>query len=143
MKHVNTEIMINCFIQFDPNNTAIRFFGNRATLGGDAIFGGCLSNCLLSLNEGTRSNITINVTESHNLFWNFISPEDRQSQSVFVEDPRRVVFCTNTSTFDNDVVEKTCSDRHIVTVYRGQTFNISMMAVDNSCFPSVANIVTS
>ena len=55
------------------------------------------------------------------------------SQSIFVEYPKRVVFCQNDS--DNNIMT-TCNESHSVTVYAGDIFTVQLMAADNQCFPS-------
>ena len=119
-----------CFFQLELVQTStatFHFVGNRADKGGDVIFGGCLSNCLIKSGE------IINLQERNNIFWKIMSL-DAESQSNFADYPNRVVFCENTSIFDS--IRPTCKDTHQVTVYRGGIFSVQMMAVGHLCSPS-------
>ncbi len=82
-----------CFFQFDviPSTPAIRLEGNKASLGGDAIFGGCLSNCKLS------NYTSIDVTDPQNMIASIISIIKQQSSSTFAEYPKQITFCSNTT----------------------------------------------
>ena len=94
----------DCFFQFDgaiPQSPVLNLAGNQAELGGDAIFGGCLSNCFFNLLEN--------------------------SSSTIAHYPTKVVFCET----------GTCATNHSLEAYRGEQFRISLMAVDDSCIPSV------
>ena len=64
----------NCFVTFE-NNSALYLSGNVATKGGDAVYGGCLSNCTI---EKTK----VNITNEGNFFWDFVKSENHQSQST-------------------------------------------------------------
>ena len=110
-----------CFVDFG-SNTSIMFSDNRANVGGDAIYGGCLNNC--SLEE-----TPVNISDSENIFWKHVSPNN---PSYFIEPPTRVVFCTDT--------DRKCQSNHAMSAYRGQKINISMMVADDSCLPSAATI---
>lgn len=114
---------------------AIIFSGNRAEYGGDVLFGGCLSNCLVYVN---KTQVTINKNDPQNIFWDLVSFGRVESQSTLVEYPKRVSFCTNTSLSPTgDAWDKMCSDSHVISAYRGEMFNVALMVTDDFCFPSV------
>ena len=94
----------------NADNSVIRFAGNDAKLGGDATFGGCLSECHINNND--------------------IYAENNQSLSTFATHPSRVVFCA----------AKTCSSEKEILAYRGEEFRVQLMIVDNCCVPSVGVI---
>ena len=121
-----------CFFQFNdiPTTVALNFFSNSAQLGGDAIFGGCLSNCTLHIAENI---LLINSSIPNSRFWNFTAL-DLTSQSAIAGSPRKVAFCAKSKDSSD------CGSALTVTVYRGQRFNISMMVVDTVCVPSIDGI---
>ena len=127
----------DCFFQLGMgygstiDSKVIAFSGNSARYGGDMIFGGCLSYCWLSFNQ---TSIVINKNNESNKFWEMVRYENIKSQSTFVEYPERVAFCRNKSSPEEG---PTCSDSHAVSVYRGQIFTVSLIAVDKFCTPSV------
>lgn len=120
-----------CFFQLELMQTLSPTFylvGNRADRGGDIIFGDCLSGCLQNL-----SGEVINLNDADNTFWKLISlSSDDKSQSSFSEHPNRVVFCEHSS----DPYRPTCKEKHQLTVFRGGTFTVEMMAAGELCFPS-------
>ena len=116
-----------CFFQPDDNNTIIDselilLSGNSADHGGDAVYGGCLSNCSVSVNG---EHIFLTKCSLNNTLWDLVSSTNIMSQSTFVEQ-RRVVFCTNTSTFSTS-----CTDPPTLSVYRGQMFTVHLMVADD------------
>ncbi|SMN02119.1 hypothetical protein SPONN_490 [uncultured Candidatus Thioglobus sp.] len=122
-----------CFFRFEStdNNllTRLNFVNNHAKLGGDAIFGGCLSNCSIEPNK------SVDTRRKGSIFWDIVSfSGGEESQSLFAEHPYRVVLCKNSTFHPNGVV--CSSETHNVSVYRGETFPIRIMAVGSSCFPS-------
>jgi predicted outer membrane repeat protein len=110
----------------------ISLLGNRAEQGGDSVFGGCLSNCYVRINE---THTRIDGCRDTNKFWNFVSSERTISQSAFVEDERHVEFCSN-RTFHSAHCCKSMS----ISVYRGEKFSIPLMVSDDCCTPSVEMI---
>jgi hypothetical protein len=125
-----------CFYQFEDGYSPIdskvfTFSGNRAVRGGDMVFGGGLSNCSIRVN-GTK--ILMNKCDPNNTFWKLISLTNVVSQSTFVDYPRRVVFCENTTSLGKHVL---CDDSYSISVYRGQIFTVPLMVADDCCFPSV------
>ena len=121
-----------CFFEATSLLTTFFFSGNVADRGGDAVFGGCLLGCDAWINH-TWHNIT--TTETNNIFWDLVSSENTYSVSTFVDPPNRVVFCDNIS---NNTTDTDCTNNgtRIVSAFRGQLFNISLMTVDSSCSPS-------
>ena len=102
------------FFQVESLASASRLKNNTAGMGGDEIFGGCLQNC--SLLQST----TINITDTKNIFWN-ITQFGIKSQSSFGEEiPNRVVFCKNSSSFQNDVRKMSHSTSHQIRAFRGR-----------------------
>lgn len=136
MKHVRIETsIIIVFFQFDernPREKIISFNGNSAIQGGDMIFGGCLSNCSVWIDETLK---TINKSDPSNIIWRFVTLENVLSQSTFIEHPKRAAFCRNTSS--SCLKNVTCSYSHVVEVYSGEVFNVSLMVVDDFCSPSI------
>ena len=106
----------SCFFQFEDRSALLKFSGNSAELGGDAIFGGCQTEC--------------NIQTCSDRFNDRVKVEDTKSWSTFAVPPNRIVFCDqNTRTM--------CSTDHYLSVYMGQLFNVSVMIVDEFCVPSV------
>lgn len=109
----------DCFFQFEFSDnkllSRLNFMANCAQLGGNAIFGGCLSNCFIN------SNITVDMRRTDNVFWKLITSSGDMSQSEFAEHPNRITLCENSSCPNN----ATCLNkkRHI-TVYRGEVFTV-------------------
>lgn len=101
------------------------------------IFGGCLSNCWVSVNKTQK---IIDKNDPENIFWDLVSFENVFSQSTFVEYPKRVKFCENTSSDDAHVHGASCSDSYRINVYRGQMFTVPLMVAADYCFPSVGLI---
>ena len=132
---VNCEYDTLCFFEVNYLQTCLFFSGNMANLGGDAVFRGCLSSCAIYINH-TLHNIT--TTESNNIFWDLVSSKNTHSVSIFVDPPNRVVFCDNISNNTTDT-DCTNNDTRIMSAFRGQSFNISLMTVDSSCSPSAAD----
>ena len=100
------------------------FSGNHADLGGDVVFGGCLSNCIVLVNNTTT---TINKSDAENILWDIVSLGEVTSQSTFVDYPNKVVFCKNTSFThsDNSYQIAACDNRlKSISVYRGEVFNL-------------------
>ena len=126
-----------CFFQFeltDNLSSRLKFANNHARLGGDAIFGGCLSNCSIKPNK------SVDLRRYGNIFWDIVSLSgENQSQSIFAEHPYRVVLCKN-STLQSNAVSCLSGPRNI-SVYRGETFPIEVMSVGSSCFPSGGVII--
>lgn len=121
-----------CFFQFETGLIvpflAFRFSGNTAKIGGDLVLGGCLSNCSIRINKNW---ITIDKTDPNNTLWKVISIENLYSQSTLVEYPKRAFFCKNST-----ISAIICTDSYNVTAFRGQAFNITLMAGDNQCRPT-------
>ena len=121
-KHIN-----DCFFQVEPFTSAskqLNFKGNRAGMAGDEIFGGCLPNCYI------LKNLTINITDSDNIFWN-ITQLENLSKSSFGNFPSQVVFCANTN--DNKI---SYSNSHQIKAIRNKPFNVSILVVDDFKFTS-------
>ena len=126
-----SEYTADCFFHFRDIQNLSKIFSfsrNQAGLGGDAVFGGCLSNCSVQINSEDK---TVDVTNDSNIFWEFASVEC-ESVSTFAEYPNKVVFC--------NTPEGNCTNSMTVEAYRGESFNISLMVVDSSCTPSVGYI---
>ena len=123
-----------CFLQFETTYamTQLIMSGNRAQLGGDSVFGGCLSNCSIEIN---KTRITIDKTDPNNTLWTLVFTGNPLSQSTFVEDPTGASFCINTTSMHADAVIS-CNKSHTVSVFRGQTFNVSVLAGDDLCYPT-------
>ena len=121
----------SCFFQTNctvsSNDSAIMMMGNWAGRGGDAIFGGCLSECYI---QGEL----INITDPKNAIYdNFITLQDNPSASIYAENPEQIAFCSNDSSF---IAE--CASSHRMNVYRGEVFHVSLMVTGSTCFPTVA-----
>lgn len=117
-----------CFFQFNgaiPHSSVFNFTGNLAELGGNAIFGGCLSNCLIDNSK------RVDVTDPQNFIHVLVSLE--KSSSTVAEYLTKVVFCSSGTSH--------CNTSHTLKAYRGEQFNVSLMAVDDSCTPSVDYMV--
>ena len=120
----------DCIFTFEdtPSHTqpAISFKKNKADLGGDAIFGGCVQNCSVQSDDPDRPG-------SENLI-NYISSttRDNKSISVFADMPEKVVFCDPDTQLTNTSMEW--------SVFSGQTFIIHMMITDRFNTPSVETI---
>ena len=131
-----------CFFQFDGTTTpwrALRFDGNRAGFGGDAIFGGCLFNCSLESEIGKTR--TVDIARGNNVAWKFISSVNLTSQSTFATRPTRVAFCTPDELLQNVVNTSSCtSTSRAMSAYIGQLFLVFLMVVDDHCSPSTALI---
>lgn len=98
-----TDEKVQCFFQCEQTDTkeseeCFIFSGNNAGRGGDAIFGGCLTNCLLKHNDTFE---VINVKNGSNIFWNITLSRNSPSQSIFAEYSTKVVFCDNQSNITN------------------------------------------
>ena len=123
----------NCFFQF--NYAATRklfvFSGNRATQGGDMIFGSCLSNCV----SDSNADIAVNKSDPDNFLGDLVSTTNTQSPLTFVEHPKSVVFCTPALELGDDDVF--CANTCEVRAYRGQIFTVPLMVTDGFCYPSV------
>ena len=123
-------------------SSRLNFINNHALLGGNAIFGSCMSNCFIN------SNIAVDMRKPDNVFWKIISSGHDTSQSVFAEHPNRVVFCksnTNSSLSSNTTGQGViCLDKdHHITVFRGELFTVQLMTVGDSCSPSSDVILAS
>ena len=131
------ELDESCPFRFDskPSRPAIYFKGNNATLGGDQMLGGCLSNCKIDHFE-----TWVNISKDNDEFWKFVQSDENMSQSRFTEYPNRVVFCKDSITNHNNIRKVSCNDVQSVKVYRGQTFNVSMMLSDEICSTSAGII---
>ena len=114
-------------------------YGNKALLGGDSVLGGCLSNCSID-HEINKSKTVIDKTEPNNTFWTLVSTGKPLSQSTIVEYPTGARFCMNRSTHANDLI--ICNKSHTVSVFRGQTFNVPVIARDELCYPTHAGYTT-
>ena len=127
----------SCPFRFDskPSRPAIYFKGNNAILGGDQMFGGCLSNCKID-----HFKTWVNISKDDDEFWKFVQSDENMSQSRFTEYPNRVVFCKDSITNHNNIRKVSCNDIQSVKVYRGQTFNVSMMLSDEICSTSAGII---
>ena len=122
-----------CFFQFESTfMTHILMSGNRALIGGDSILGGCLSNCSIEINKRWTA---IDKTDPNNTFWTLVSTGNPLSQSTFVEYPTGATFCANTSTSANNPI--ICNKSRTVSVFRGQSFNVSLIASDELCYPTM------
>jgi predicted outer membrane repeat protein len=126
-----------CFFQFESTDnlsSSLNFANNHARLGGDAIFGGCLSNCSIKPNK------SVDFRRHGSIFWDIVSLSGgNQSQSFFAEHPYRVVLCKNKTPHSNTV--SCLSELRNISVYRGETFPIEVMSVGSSCFPSSSVII--
>ena len=126
----------DCPFQFEggtPSTAAIRFSGNLAELGGDASYGGCLSNCFVYTHSNESEFIDINDPRDN--IYSIISLEDSQSSSTFAEFPKRVAFCSNTTTPARNSTH--CKNEQTVNAYRGEMFELPLMIEDEFCVPSV------
>ena len=124
-----------CFLQFETAYAMPQLImsGNRAQLGGDSALGGCLSNCSIEIN---KTQTTIDKTDPNNTFWTLVSTGNPLSQSTFVEYPTGATFCMNTTSTNADAVIS-CNKSHTVSVFRGQIFNVSVIAGDDFCYPTI------
>ncbi len=124
-----------CFFKVSHyTDRSIILEGNRATNGGNDIFGSCLQQCLLTDNHA------VNLTDPRNIFWNITYSDNNvlRSASSIVEKPSKVAFCTNrTSTL---VPYTTCHELDNISVYRGEKFELTLMISDNYCFASTGII---
>ena len=131
---------MDCFFQFNSNHSpkkALIFSGNSAHLGGESIFGGCLSNCFI---EGNKK---IDKEDGTNIMWDLIliNGKPKLSQSVFVDSPSGIV-CKNLSTNGSRYsVTTPCNRSLTVSVHPGEPFTIPLMVSDDSCFPSTSLIL--
>lgn len=137
--YTDTDCGVNtsCFFQLKEvalDEFFLTFEGNRAVIAGDAIFGGCLSECLLNAKSSF-----VNVTDLDNTFWKVVQITDNKSSSLFAEYPSRVAFCSN-KTSNTTLYPTSCSNGHSVSAYRGERFHIELMIVDDSCFASTGII---
>ena len=131
-----------CFFWFDDDNNYLSdllvFSGNIAENGGDAMFGNGLFDCYTSL-DGNDKIVSMYMCNSDNItFLDFVSSTNIVSQSTCAEEPTRVMFCTNATSYENS--SSSCTDNYSVSVYRGQTFTVSLMLADDCCFPTVGLI---
>ena len=126
----------SCFFHLNliPDKVKMYFVSNNAILGGDAIFGGCLSNCSIFRLNKTNLYKVVNITKKGNIFWKLVQLGGKQSPSRFAEYPQRVVFCTDSANGTE------ISMSHNVTAYKGLLFNISLMVVDKDNYSSVGFI---
>lgn len=122
---------IDCFFEFNSSaDKILNFKENKARIGGDAIFGGCLSNCSLPSGD------IVNVKDNDNIFWQIVAvSQSSRSQSLFAEFPNKVVFCSNHSGNFTHHLKISCNSSHEVTVYRGEKFKVPLMVTDDFCFP--------
>ena len=120
----------DCIFTFEdtPSHTqpAISFKKNKADLGGDAIFGGCVQNCSVKSDNP-------NHPGSENLT-NYIysTTRDDKSLSIFADMPEKVVFCDPDTQLTNTSMEW--------SAFSGQTFIIHMMITDRFNTPSIETI---
>ena len=122
----------DCFFQVEQFTSAsklLNFKGNKAGMAGDEIFGGCLPNCYI------LKNLTINITDPDNIFWN-ITRLENLSKSSFGNFPSQVVFCTNTNSPHNNDNKISYSNSHQVKAIRNKPFNVSILVVDDFNFSS-------
>ena len=99
-----------CFLKFeDTSSPVIHLEGNTAKLGGDAIYGTCLSN-----------------QSSNNVFF----LQDNNSESVVADQAKRVIFCSQ-----GEIPSCENSQRNF-TAFRGEVLKIPLLAVDDCCTPS-------
>ena len=121
-----------CFFKFNrwikQPAQLLTFSGNKAEVDGNSSFGGCLSDCSLEFND--HATIRVNIHDPENIFWTFVSAEN-QSPSGFAEAADGVIFCGQT-----DSNSSLCDVSHEVSVFRGESFSVSLMVVDYFCFPS-------
>ena len=119
----------------------ITFSGNSANYGRDVVFGGCLSRCVLWIN---LKEVVANRSNESNEFWEIVDSENITSLSTFLEYPKKVSFCANTSSPEKSYPQDfTCSDSYTVSVYWGQTFTVPLVVVDDFCTPSIELIEAS
>ena len=137
----------DCFFQLEvaygsiTDSKVITFSGNSANYGGDVVFGGCLSHCVLWINP---KEVVANRSNQSNEFWKIVNSENITSLSTFVEYPKKVSFCANTSSPEESYPQDfTCSDSYRVSVYRGQIFRVPLVVVDDFCAPSIELIESS
>ena len=115
-----------CFFQLDTqvqpqllSSVHVLFRNNTATIAGSAVYGGSIDYCysLLKIwNENqTSSDIFNRIFHPHNL---------SSDMSFISSDPIGVCFCDHNMTWHN------CSNKDLhVSVYPGETFNISVVVV--------------
>ena len=121
----------SCFFQINrtvsSNDSAIMLTGNQAGLGGDAIFGGCLSECYIQ-------DELINITDLNNFFYDIISLQDNPSASIYAASPEQIAFCSNKTMYPK------CRYSQTINAYRGETFHVSLMISSSICFPTIGFI---
>lgn len=132
----------SCYFQFEDdafnnNSEVITFSGNSAIRGGDAVFGGCLSDCYIDRIGGK---IFLSRCYRNNIFWEVVNSTNIVSQSTFVEQLRKAVFCKNLTSSEHDISSTSCNDSWSISVYRGQIFTVPLMVADACCLPSVEQI---
>ena len=132
----------DCFFGFEDDNSSdlLVFSGNFAEQGGDAMFGDGLFDCNTSV-DGNDKILNMYMCSQNSPFWDFVSSTNIVSQSTFAEEPTRVMFCTNATSYENSSSsDVSCSDTDSISVYRGQTFTVSLMLTDDCCFPTIGLI---
>ena len=136
---------IECFIQTlalyqfsdpDLNTINIQFFGNSATKHGPNLFGGLLDRCVpSSFAEVYRKQP--NLTTQHYSGVNYLQNLSNIAIDSIASPPVRVCFCDNES-------EPDCSYQPPpFKVKKGETFKVSLVAVDQVNHSVEANIISS
>ena len=137
-------IAYDCFFGFEDDNNNLSdllvFSGNIAKDGGDAMFGSGIFYCYTSV-DGNDKILSMYMCSHNTPFQDFVSSTNIVSQSTYAEEPTRVMFCTNVTSYENSSSsDASCTDTYSVSVYSGQTFTLSLMLADDCCFPTVGLI---
>ena len=139
---------IECFIQIyalykftEPdyriNTVSIQFSGNTATHRGSSLYGGLLDRCVptSSFAEVYRKD-SINLTTHYNGV-KYIEDISNITFDYIASSPVRICFCDNKC-------EPNCSYQPPpIKVKKGETFNVSLVAVDQVNHSVEANIISS
>ena len=136
---------IECFIQTlalyqlpfsDLNTVNIQFSGNTATEHGPNLFGGLLDRCVLS----PFAEVYIKQLSLRSQYYNgvnYLQNLSNIASESIASPPVRVCFCDNES-------EPDCSyQRPPIKVKKGETFKVSLVAVDQVNHSVEANIISS
>ena len=137
-------ITYDCFFGFEDDNNYLSdllvFSGNIAEKGGDAMFRNGLFYCYTSV-DGNDKILSMHMCSHNTPFRDFVSSTNIVSQSTYAEEPTRVMFCTNATSYENSSSsDSSCTDTYSISVYRGQTFTVSLMLADDCCFPTAGFI---
>ena len=129
---------VECFFQsltLDQSSTvslkSIAFFDNSATVDGSDLFGGLLDRCIPSPFAETKV-MAFPPYNGITYLGNISSIQCNTITSL----PVRICFCRNANRFD-------CGyELNPIKVEKGETFSISVVAVDQASHPVDANIVS-